>query len=165
MTVQKMVSTKVTLTKSPKTGSESYPVKVDGESRSFQLDGQLESFVPSNQENDIRNLYDAAALIQDPKVQAKLDRIRSHGSLGGKVDLEGSGKWDVYGNFGSFSISRLEPKDGNRHRVEFSSRHLSIYNETTVGADKITQQVVADYDLRTGEYSLREERLTVDETV
>ena len=168
MIVNKTVSTKVTLTKSPAeqngSSSNSYSVQVAGKSQEFKLDGQVDDFVPSRQAGDVRYLHEAAQLIENPLVQGRLDRIKSSNSLGGKVDLGEQGVWDVYGHFGTYSISRLDPKDGQRHRVEFSSQHLNIYTETTVGGDVVKQQVVGDYNSRTGEYSLKEERLTVDAT-
>lgn len=166
MIVNKTVSTKVTLTKaaSDEASSNTYPVQVAGKTEDFQLDGKVDDFVPSHQVGDVRNLDEAAQLIQNPLIQRRLDSIKTSNSLGGKVDLGHQGVWDVYGHFGTFSISRLEPKDGHRHRVEFSSRHLSIYNESNVGGDVVKQQVVGDYNSRTGEYTLREERLTVDAT-
>lgn len=167
MNVNKTVSTKVVLSRNPEGHgcNNSHPVKVDGEVQSFRLDGQLDSFVPTRRPGDVRTLHEAASVVQDPAVQKALDGIRYNGTLGSKVDLGERGTWDVYGHFGTFSVSRLDPKDGNRHRIDFSSRHLSIYNETTVGDDRVKQEVVANYDLHSNNFKLKEERLTIIDTV
>jgi hypothetical protein len=166
MIVDKTVSTKVKISR-PAQGevclsSNSYPVEVAGRTHEFVLDGQLESFVPSSEKGDVRSLKEAANLVYEPQVQSVLDDIRKTDSPGGKIDLKENGVWDVYNMLGTVSISRLDPKDGDRHRITFRQGYLNIYRETTVGQDTIKQNVQADFDLRSGKFDLQEEWLTIE---
>lgn len=164
MDIQQKTTTQTRLTTGPGDCGGSHTVTVAGEEREFELDGQMEEFIPSRERGDVRSLSDAFRLVAQPKIQKVVDSIRTTNSLGAKVDLGKQGTWDVYGQFGSITISRLEPKDGQRHRVTIGGDRVSLFNETRIGGDLVKQEIVGRRT-EDGKSRLVEELLTVESAV
>ncbi|MCA9781460.1 MAG: hypothetical protein KC800_32305 [Candidatus Eremiobacteraeota bacterium] len=164
MDIQQKITTQTRLTTGPNDCGGAHTVTVDGQEREFELDGQMEEYIPSRDRGDVRSLKDAFQLVAQPKVQKVFESIRSTNSLGAKVDLGKQGTWDVHGHFGSFTISRLEPKDGQRHGVTLRGDRVSLFTETRIGQDLVKQEIVGRRSEQ-GKPRLIEELLTVESTV
>lgn len=161
MDIQQKITTQTRLTTGPGDCLGSHTVTVAGEEREFELDGQMEEFIPSRQRGDVRSLKDAFRLVAQSKVQAVFDSIRSTNSLGAKVDLGKQGTWDVHGHFGSITLSRLEPADGQRHRVTLRGDRVSLFTETRLGRDLVKQEIMGRRS-EDGKPRLIEELMTVE---
>ena len=164
MDIQQSITTQKRLTTGSGDCGGAPTITIEGEEREFELDGQLEEYIPSRERGDVRTLKDAFRLVAQPEVQKVFASGRSTKSSGARVDLGKRGTWDVHGHFGSFTISRLEPRDGQRHRVTLRGERVSLFTETRMGRDLVKQEIVGCRS-ENGKPRLIEELLTVESVV